>query len=139
VSTLVDTSVSRIRPHMVKYAIEVKKPSEIKMGIKEAVVQLIGLNVGNVFTRPLVILTDFLVSSDTFELENYEGPTGETRYRTKRHSFGSFHEAVAYAECVSSRNLPSFDDFGRGVTPLSSPERPELFMNSDADADSMLD
>jgi hypothetical protein len=116
----IDFTITPLQHYMVNYVIEIKKPAA-SSGYREAIVQLIGLNVNNRGTRPLVILTDLSTVHETFELVISESETGAIVYTIQRRGFAGFHLAVGYAQDVSLQKLSPLTDFCRGMTPVSTP------------------
>jgi hypothetical protein len=125
-----------LSPVIVKFAIEIKKPATSSSGYKEAICQLLGLNIGNPAIRPLVVLTDLVLLNETFELFPEEEPDGATKYALKRLKFQSFADAVTYADAVAALKLPGLFEFCRGPSPRSNDN---VLVGDEGNSDDMRD
>ena len=113
------STVSRVN---VRYCIEVKtvksmtNDGDINRSLREAVLQLIGMNVNNDYASPSVILTN--LNGKHFVLYLSMGPDDPhtiLKFNLNIRKFSSFHQALFFADQVP-RNYYS-RDFGSPATP----------------------
>lgn len=98
--------------------IEVKPPSSWSGAQREAVVQLVGLNVANACHSPSVVLTNLSDKHEVYFINRVS--TDPVRYELRYRSFAQFGAAVAFAVFERTLNTDESADFGRGDTPPSS-------------------
>jgi hypothetical protein len=105
-------------------AIEIKPTEKFDSGRKEAIVQLIGLNIANLRHAPSVILTDLAKKHECYWLVGPDAaalPEAHLHYELRFKRFEQFNEALSFAlhEHLGF-DARSSCDFGRGLTPPAS-------------------
>jgi len=93
-----------IRRQHVKFAIELKRPSDFStpasqdIGHRETVCQLLGMNVINNVTSPLAILTNLVEVHFVNQLVRLSKDGEPLRFEVQRRKFTSLAQAVQYAD-----------------------------------------
>lgn len=111
-------SVTYTKAH-VRVAIEIKTVKGMKSvdsALREAVVQLVGLNTQNVEVSPVVLLTDFVGKHYVLYLTFGSDPTTNLKYHLHITQFKSLESALEFAE-DQSLHEPISLHFGRIPTP----------------------
>jgi hypothetical protein len=112
----------------VMYAIEVKTvlamdtESKVNCCLREALLQLIGLNANNVDTSPSVILTNlngkhFVLYIDWPTIQQVDD--AEVQYELKIHSFSKVFTAIMFAEKLATRSCGTAEFVRRGSPHLT--------------------
>jgi hypothetical protein len=103
----------------VKLAIEIKKPDDFKGSTtesppsREAMTQLIGLNINNVYHTPQVLLTNLVGKHQVFFITKHEE---HPWFRIALQKCSSFLAAIQFIETLWKKDAPNYD-FGRGPSP----------------------
>ena len=110
-------------------AIEVKPEGfNVDVGLREAFIQLVGLNVSNAVSSPLVILTNLAKTHYVLYFESVEALPN--RYEVVVKKYGKFSNALHHACSIYSRSSITRN--------LSMPPTPEESVDSDVDEDDEL-
>lgn len=128
---------------MADYAIEVKKTlaGRVDLSEREALLQLIGLNVANQHKAPPVVLTDLVSTHFVYSLRKIRGEL--LQFVLTKRQFRSVLSAVHFARRLAQdpRRVGLAADFGRGPTAVPSPASSigPLYDSGSQDLDGMTD
>jgi len=105
----------------IKYFIEIKTVKDFndKTSLKEAILQLIGGNVGSLYHSPPVLLTNLQGIHYVFNIIQVDD-VDFNKYSLKTAKFNTFGEALSYVEAMTATLRNVTRDFARMPTPRPS-------------------